>query len=139
MQRACLPPADYTSTTLLPSSNSRQHHARVTDPRRPIASSFFGAYDRSPDHTTTSPTARCARLLSYNTKHCCSYRCDSDNRQQQQRSSAEGVLPPADHPLLRFQDRSSRGSCSARYRCILWYHTMRMLVACSVRCWGAFF
>ena len=58
MQRACLPTADYKTTTMPPSSSSstRQHHARVAGPRCAMAS-FFGACDRPPDHTTTQNTA----------------------------------------------------------------------------------
>ena len=55
----------------------------------------------TPPPTSTIPLA-VFDCLSY-TKHCCR-RCDSDNRQQQQSSIAEGVLTPADyeHPLPCF-------------------------------------
>ena len=48
-QRACLPPADCETKTLLPSSSTRQHHVRVAGPRCDMASRFIGACDRSYD------------------------------------------------------------------------------------------
>ena len=59
----------------------------------------------------------CLTAVSYNTKHCCC-RCDSDTRQQQQSSSAEGVLTPADHPLLLWLKDHRSKSYSTCYRYI---------------------
>ena len=41
MKRACLLPADCKTTTLPPSSNSRQHHVRVAGPRCAMTSCFY--------------------------------------------------------------------------------------------------
>ena len=85
MQRACLPSPDYETTTLPPSSCSRQHHERVAGP----FCAPGGCNCRSlrsttrPHHRHLSPPrlAVCCVMISHTT-HCCKY--DSDNRQQQQ-------------------------------------------------------
>ena len=41
MQRACLPPADYKTTTLPPRSSGRQHHARLAGSRCAMPDCFY--------------------------------------------------------------------------------------------------
>ena len=83
MQRACLPPADYRTTTLPPSRSSSM---RVWQVRAVLwLVGFVGACDRSPVHTTSLCRCLLLSVIVYHiTQHCC--QCDSDNRQQQHKS-----------------------------------------------------
>ena len=95
MQRACLPPADYKTTTLPPSSgsNRRQHHARAAGPRYGKARCLS---EPAIDHPTTLRTtsaaavlAVCDRTVQHNTAISVIQTTDSNN------SSKNSVLTPS--------------------------------------------
>ena len=84
MQRACLPPADYKTTTLPPRSSSRQHLGRLAGPRCAMPS-CIGSCNRSPDsnhqplstaccarsyHTSTGPPRACRQQLTTAARTC---------------------------------------------------------------------
>ena len=72
-------------------------HARVADPRCPIASSFIGACDTSPENSTTYTTARCTVCLIVSHKTLL-LSVGFGQQTAAQSSSAEGVLTTADYP-----------------------------------------
>ena len=62
MQRACLPPTDYKTTALPPSSSSRQHHARVAGARCAMASCLYRSL-RSITRRHHHLLCRCCRII----------------------------------------------------------------------------